>query len=94
MRNVVILPTMICLIILILSVIQLLVSNKLSTDGLMLTNLEQEIDSYRQKSMLLSEEITKSMALTQLSSKAAELGFIKEGRILSISGVMVVALNQ
>ena len=94
MKNTAILPTIICFIIVILSVAQLLVSNKLVTEGLLLTDLEQEIDLTQQKSMILQEDITKNMALLEISSKAAELGFIKGGRTLSISGFTQIALHQ
>lgn len=94
MKNTAILPTIICFIIVILSVAQLLVSNRLVTDGLLLTDLEREIDLTQQKSMILQEDITKNMALSEISSKAAELGFIKGGKTLSISVFTQIALHQ
>ncbi|MBI2028500.1 MAG: hypothetical protein HYT07_02710 [Candidatus Levybacteria bacterium] len=60
-----------------LSVAQGVVSNKLSTKGVILHEIEKKVYDYKTQNSILSEEILYNSSLTNLASKAAELGFGK-----------------
>lgn len=94
MKTTTIIPAIIFLFIIVLSMAQLVVSNKLSTDGARLSYLEAEITSYKDKNSLLNEQILKEMSLTRISSQSAALGFVQDSNIMAISGVTRIALHQ
>lgn len=65
-------------IIISLSVAQVVVSNRLSTAGMVFGKIEDEIRFYKAKNSLLSEELFLASSLSSISSKAAELGFVED----------------
>lgn len=89
-----IIPTIIFAFIIMLSIVQLLVSNRLSTDGAALAQLEKEINLYKNKNSILEDEILGRMSLTHIASEAAKLGFVKEDNITAISPATRIALHQ
>lgn len=78
-------PTIIFFTIVVLSIAQLLISNKLTTDSIELSQVEREINVYREKNILLEEQIVKNMSLTKIATSAVELGLVKTNGIFPIS---------
>lgn len=72
-----VLPFFLGIIVLGLLVAQVIVSNRLATSGLKITDLENEISDLNQANSLYTEKIASASALTTLRSKAKELGFVK-----------------
>jgi len=64
-------------IIVFLSIVQVVVSNRLSTDGIGLGKIEDEIRFYKAQNSLLSEELFLASSLNNIASKATNLGFIE-----------------
>lgn len=64
--------------IVILSVIQVVVSNRLSTTGAALGNLQDDIQQYKTQNSLLSEEFLSLSSFEYIASQAAELGFTQK----------------
>lgn len=64
--------TIICL-----SVAQVVVSNRLSTAGMVFEKIEDEIHFYRTQNSLLSERLLSSSSLNSIASRAAILGFVE-----------------
>lgn len=62
-------------IIIALSLVQVIVSNNISTTGIELGKLQQEIDTLKKKNAVLHEEVLISSSLTTIASHAAEMGF-------------------
>ncbi len=83
-----ILITIIISIVIVLSVVQVTVSNSLSTTGITLSKIEQETSLYKQENALLREKYLLYGSFTQIASKAAALGFI-EGRSQVVVGNIV-----
>ena len=81
-------------IIIFLSIVQAVVSNRLSTAGLMVGKIEDEIRFYKTQNSFLSEELFRSSSLGTLASKAEELGFIEEKSPLVLTTSDVVAVRQ
>lgn len=63
-------------IIIALTLVQVWVSNRISTTGITLAKISDEISSYKRENALLSEDVLVNSSLTQIASSAAELGFV------------------
>ncbi len=84
---------MVCVIIL-LSVVYVGVSNNLSTTGLTLGTLQDQIDSYRKKNELLEEQILKVSSLTYISAQAQKEGFTQDKLEVVIPAPLPIAYTQ
>ncbi len=62
-------------IIIMLSLVHVSVSNNLSTTGINLTQLQEELKAYQKQNALLHEKILASSSLTHISSVASAQGF-------------------
>lgn len=65
-------------IIISLSVVQVTVSNNLSTTGVELAKIEEKIIAYKKKNALLRQKLLAASSLDTIASKAAEMGFVEE----------------
>lgn len=65
-------------IIVFLSIVQVVVSNRLSTSGMVFGKIEDEIRFYKAENSFLSEELFLGSSLNNLASRAAHLGFIED----------------
>lgn len=61
-----------------LSIVQVTVSNSLSTTGIELGKIEEQISSYRNENARLSEKLLTLSSFDTIASKAADMGFIEE----------------
>lgn len=82
------------LIIVLLSIIQVIVSNRLSTSGIILGKIEEEIRNYKTENIALAEGFFYATSLNNISSRAAVLGFVKEKSPLILTASDVVAVRQ
>ena len=80
-------------IVIILSVVQVGVSNSLSTTGIVLSRLEQDIHFYKKENSVLREKLLLLSSLTQVASKAASFGFVVEKAPLFVSKSLPVAVK-
>lgn len=64
-------------IIILLSIVHAGISNRLSTKGVMVGKIEEEISYYQTQNSMLSEEFLSYISFVNLSSKASKLGFAK-----------------
>ena len=78
----------------VLSVIQVIVSNRLSTTGLFLGNLQDEIKIYKTDSSMLSEKLLIASSLENISSGAANLGFTSNASRIVFTGSIPLAVKQ
>lgn len=60
--------------ILVLSVVQVVATNRLSTTGTTLGALQDEIKKYKTENAILKETVLEASSLTQIASSAATLG--------------------
>lgn len=81
-------------IIMLLSVVQVVVSNRLSTTGLELAKMQEEMKLYKNENALLSERLLEASSLTQIASKAAELGFVEARSLIVVSAHVPIAAKQ
>lgn len=67
---------MLCLLI-ISSLIQLSLANGLTTQGITLGKMQEQIKATRQENMLLAEQVYTLSSYTHIASQAASLGFVE-----------------
>lgn len=60
-----------------LSIVQVTVSNNLSTTGVELAKIEERITEYKKENIVLKEKLLTLSSLDNIASKAAEIGFIE-----------------
>lgn len=71
--------------ILFLSIAQITVSNMLSTGGIELSNMQQQIADYKRQNAQLKEQIYTLSSLTTIQEKAEKLGFVADQSTLVIT---------
>lgn len=76
-----------------LSIVQGAISNKLSTKGILVGKIEKEINYYKTQNAILSEKLLAHSSLTNLASKASELGF-RESSQLVLNSSVPLAVRQ
>lgn len=62
-------------IVIALSLVQVIVSNSISTTGIELGKVQIEIETLKKKNAVLHEQVLVSSSLTMIASHAAEMGF-------------------
>lgn len=80
--------------IMVLSFVQVSVSNGLSTAGITLSNYEKEVKEYKKENGILSEQILEESSLTNLSKQAEQQGFIENKAGVFVLAPVPVALKQ
>ncbi len=80
--------------ILVLSIIQVTVSNRLSTTGIVLSKLEEQINHYRRENALLAEKVLYASSFTTIASSAASLGFVDSKSAIYLSTPLPVAMDS
>ena len=71
-------------LIVVLSVAKGIIYNKLSTSGIFVGKLEEQISFYKTQNAILSEELLASSSLTNIAAKAQELGFANKDKSLLV----------
>lgn len=82
------------LTIIFLSVVQVAVSSKLSTVGIELDELEEKINLYEKENTNLSEKYLFETSLTNVASKAAQLGFVEKKSRIYLTTPLPLAVKQ
>lgn len=67
-----------------LSIVKVIVYNRLSTSGAFVGKVEEEISYYKTQNAILSEELLTSSSITNIAAKASELGFTNEDQSLLV----------
>ena len=81
-------------IIITLSVVKTAVSGKLSTSGVSLSRIEEEISSYKTQNLILREKLLAVSSLNNISSKAALLGFVEKKSEFVLTRPLPLAIKQ
>lgn len=94
MRRPVYLLTGMCITILGLGIAQVSLSNQLSTAGVELAKVQQQVDNYKRENTILEEEVLAASSFTNISAKAEKLGFIEAKTNISLTNPLPLALKQ
>lgn len=81
-------------VIIALSLAHVVVSNSLSTTGIVLSKLEKQIDKYKKENALLSEYVLTQSSFTEIASQAAEMGFVHAKSQVYLSSPLPIAVHR
>lgn len=76
-----------------LSLVQINLSNQISTAGAELAKLEKEVSDYKRKNIVLKEQLLEASSLTNLSKKAEKLGFVESKQQVYLNTPLPLALR-
>ncbi len=82
------------LTVIMLSTVKIYIANSVATSGIMLGKMEEEIGSLKLQNSIISEKLYSQSSLTQVYSKAQELGYTDKKSDYVISSQQSVALKQ
>ena len=73
--------------------VQVYVSNKVATSGVLLSELEQKATTIEEENRILLSSNVDYMSLNQLSIKARELGYVEPQEIINLESQSQLALR-
>jgi len=79
--------------IILLLIVQTILSNMLSTSGVLVNKIDKEIKAYKTKNAEIREKLFLQASLNNIASKAAELGFT-EGKFVALKKSLPLAARQ
>jgi hypothetical protein len=79
---------------LLLSVVKIFASNRISTSGAVLGGIQDKIIFYRNDNLILSEKLYTYSSLTNLYGNAKTLGFVEGKTSYVIANPLPIALKQ
>lgn len=88
----ILISTIICVVI--LSLVQVFVSNSFSTKGILLNNIEEKIKYYEKENAFLNEKLLMASSFNNISSQAGQLGFVEEKSYVSLTSPLPLALKR
>ena len=87
--------SMLTVVLLIVStLVQISVSNSLTTEGLQLSKIQSQIDATKKANLLLAERVYTDGSYTHIASQAARIGFVQAKSSIFISDLGPLALKQ
>lgn len=86
--------TVLIITIVVLSLVQIVVSNSLSTSGIQLSKLQNQIQTYKKQNYTLKEKFLAHSSLNRIASEAAELGFEGQKTVITISNSLPLAVKR
>ncbi len=78
----------------VLSIIQIVISNRLSTTGVTLGKIQDQIRVYKTDNALISEKLFSYSSLTNIASRAAVLGFTNSTSRLVFTDTLPLVAKQ
>lgn len=82
------------MIIFVLSIVQVIASNRLSTTGLTLGKLQDEIHRYKTENAMLRETVLEASSLTHIASAAGTLGFVEAKTHVYVGAPQPIAVQR
>lgn len=79
--------------VIVLSIVQVVVSTRLSTRGVDLANIQSKLEMVQKENSILSEKLLKVSSFDHIASNAAEMGFTRTYNEYTITPGMAVALK-
>lgn len=84
----------IAFLIIALSIARVIVSNNLSTAGLTVLKLENQLNSYKIENTMLREKLLSHTSLFYISSQASKLGFVENKTSFTLTKPLPLAIKQ
>lgn len=80
--------------IILLSIVQTVLSNRLSTSGVSMSKINKEIRAYKTENTEIREKLFLRASLNNIAAQAMELGFIESKSQLVVSTSLSLAARQ
>ena len=93
MKKLILVTTSLFFIVIVFAIVQVMMTNMLSTDGAQLSELQAEVSKYKRENALLNEKILQASALTTVAEKATQQGFVPSSQTY-LSTPLPLALKQ
>ena len=77
-----------------LSIVQAGISNKLSVKGVLVSKIEKDLSYYKTQNAIMSEKLLSYSSLTNLTSRASHLGFVKASEEITLGSSLPLAVKQ
>lgn len=77
-----------------LSLVKAVISNRISTSGVELSVIDRNLKAYRTENFILSEKINQLSSLTYIFEKATKSGFAQSKSSFAISSARPLALRN
>lgn len=77
-----------------LSITKAILHNMLSTSGVFVSKVEQEINFYKTQNAILSEELLTASSLTNINEKALAVGFTNENTLMTLKASRPLAIRR
>lgn len=77
-----------------LSIIRIYISNQIATSGVVLGQVQSEIDAYKMQNILLSEKLYSLSSLANIAEEATKEGYVAQSADFVLDGQIPVAYKQ
>lgn len=77
-----------------LTMLRIALVNSISTTGIELAAIQEELTTYKKQNQILEERYLEASSLTNIEKRAEKLGFIEAKSQLYMSTPLPLALNQ
>jgi hypothetical protein len=77
-----------------LSIIRIYISNQVATSGVVLGQIQQQVDSYKMENIILAENLYTKSSLTNIAEDAQKQGFVPQKTEFVLNGQVPVAYKQ
>jgi len=82
------------LTVLALIIVRTFIANNVSTSGVVLGNVQNQINAYRLKNSILSQQVYSLSALTNIAAKAEKIGYVDKTQEFVLSNSIPIAVKQ
>jgi hypothetical protein len=94
MKKQVLLIGILALIVFGLSIVRIYISNQVATSGVILGQIQQQVDAYKMENILLAENLYTKSSLTNIAEEASKQGFVPQKTDFVLNGQVPVAYKQ
>lgn len=77
-----------------LSIVRIYISNQVATSGVILGQIQQQIDTYKMENIILAENLYSKSSLTNIAVEAQNQGFVEQKSDFVLNGQVPVAYKQ
>ena len=77
-----------------LSIVRIYISNQVATSGVILGQIQQQIDTYKMENIILAENLYTKSSLTNIAEEAQKQGFVEQKTDFVLNGQVPVAYKQ
>ena len=94
MKKPILIIAILLIVTLTLSIVRIYISNQIATSGVMLGQIQSEIDAYKMQNILLAEKLYSDSSLANIAQEASKEGFVAQSSDFVLNGQIPVAFKQ